>query len=392
MSGAATEHHSDTPLDPRSYSAEADAAKRPDEQPAEAKDGDGDQKKTPMNPRLKAALIAAAVVVGLVAIIGAVLFWLDARKYENTDDAFIDTNIVHLAPRAAGQVTGVFVTDNQRVRAGQVLVQLDPSVARTQIAQAEASKAQALSQIAQAAAQVSVSEANVAQARADVIAPTAQAANAARDYRRYLAVQRQEPAAVAQQQVDAAAATAMANEGQKVSAVKKVEANEAQARSARTQIDAGRAQLRTAAAQEAQARLQIEYAQIVAPVLGHVAHKTVAVGDYAIQGQEVLSIVPDDLWVTANFKETQLQHIRPGDRVDLKIDAYPKVRFTGHIDSIQRGAGQSFAVLPAQNATGNYVKVVQRVPVKIVIDRPDPRYPLGPGMSVKPRVRIATDR
>ncbi len=357
-----------------------------------AKPNEGVEKKKPLNPRLKTFLIAAAVVAGLVLIVGGVLFWLDARKYEGTDDAFIDTNIVHLAPRAAGQVTGVFVTDNQRVAAGQLLVQLDSSVGQTQISQSEAAKAQALAQIAQATAQVSVSQANVAQARADVIAPTAQAANAARDYRRYLAVQRQIPAAVAQQQVDMAAVTAMADEGQRASALKKVEASEAQARSARTQIDAGRAQLQTAAAQQSQAQLQIEYARVTAPVSGHVAHKTVAVGDYAVQGQEILSIVPDDLWVTANFKETQLQHIRPGECVDLKIDAYPKVRFTGHVQSIQRGAGQSFAVLPAQNATGNYVKVVQRVPVKIIIDHPDARYPLGPGMSVKPRVRIATDR
>lgn len=391
MSAEASRHSAGAPDDRGDNSAKSGEAGAPANE-AGAPNDDVSKKKKPMNPRLKALLIAGAIVIALILIIGGILFWLDARKYEGTDDAFIDTNIVHLAPRAAGQVTGVFVTDNQRVTAGQVLVQLDPSVAGTQIAQAEASKAQALSQIAQATAQVSVAEANVAQAKADVVAPAAQAANAARDYRRYLAVQRQSPDAVAQQQVDAAATTAMADAGQKVSAQKKVEANEAQARSARTQISAGRAQLQTAAAQESQARLQIQYAQVIAPVSGHVAHKTVAVGDYAIQGQEVMSIVPDDLWVTANFKETQLQHIRPGERVDLKIDAYPKVRFTGHIDSIQRGAGQSFAVLPAQNATGNYVKVVQRVPVKIVIDRPDPRYPLGPGMSVKPRVRIVEDR
>lgn len=387
MSAEVAEHPADV-----SDEHKEESARSGETGPAAKEDDGGEKKKKPMNPRLKALLIGGAIVVALFLIIGGLLLWLEARKYEGTDDAFIDTNIVHLAPRAAGQVTGVFVTDNQRVAAGQVLVQLDPSVAGTQIAQAEASKAQALSQIAQATAQVSVADANVAQAKADVVAPAAQAANAARDYRRYLAVQRQSPAAVAQQQVDSAATTAMADAGQKLSAQKKVEANEAQARSARTQIAAGRAQLQTAAAQESQAQLQIQYAQVIAPVSGHVAHKTVAVGDYATQGQEVMSIVPDDLWVTANFKETQLQHIRPGERVDLKIDAYPKVRFTGHIDSIQRGAGQSFAVLPAQNATGNYVKVVQRVPVKIVIDRPDPRYPLGPGMSVKPRVRIAGDR
>jgi membrane fusion protein (multidrug efflux system) len=124
-------------------------------------------------------------------------------------------------------------------------------------------------------------------------------------------------------------------------------------------------------------------------VAGHVTKRTAAVGTYLQPGQEVMAVVPLEIWVTANFKETQLRLMRPGQKVTFKVDAYKDLAFTGHVDSVQRGAGQAFALLPAQNATGNYVKVVQRVPVKIVIDGPNGvRFPLGPGMSVKPRVQV----
>ena len=359
-----------------------------------AGDGDKQPDQAPEKPkktlRQRLPLLMGIGLVLVVAIVAGVLFWLNARKYESTDDAFIDTNVAHLSPRAAGQVTRLSVQDNERVNAGELLVQIDSSVAETQITQAEASKASARAQIAQARAQVGVSDANIAQARADAIAPAAQAAQADRDYRRYLNVKAAAPGAVAQQQVDAAGTAARADAGQAKSALSKVRASQAQALATRTQISSGEAQLKTADAQEAQAKLQVGYAQVVAPFSGHVAHKTVSLGDYVTQGQELMSVVPDEVWVTANFKETQLSHMRPGQPVEIKVDAYPGVRFTGHIQSIQRGAGQSFAVLPAQNATGNYVKVVQRVPVKIVFDHRDFRYPLGPGMSVSPRVRIAS--
>lgn len=354
--------------------------------PRESKAKDDKPKKTLLQRPL---LLAGIVLVVLAAMIGGLLWWLEARHWATTDDAYVDTDIVHLAPRAAGQVLNVLVADNQPVHAGQLLVELDASQAQTQLAQAEASRAQALSQIAQARAQIGVSAAQVEQSQANTAGPAAQAANAERDYQRYLAVRTATPAAVAPQQVDQARMTAINQAAQLRSAEKQVETSRAQLTSSRTQVSAGDAQLKTARAQMAQARLQLDYARITAPIDGHVAHKTIAAGNYAQPGQEVMSLVPNYLWVTANFKETQLAKVRVGQRVELKIDAYPDVRFEGHVDSIQRGAGQSFSVLPSQNASGNFVKVVQRVPVKIVIDRPrDAQHPLGPGMSVAPRVRI----
>jgi len=138
-----------------------------------------------------------------------------------------------------------------------------------------------------------------------------------------------------------------------------------------------------------QAQLDLSYTRLSAPVAGHIAHKNVAVGDYVQIGQNLMALVPNDVWVTANFKETQLDHMRAGQPVEIDIDAYPERTFRGHVDSIQAGSGAVFALLPPENATGNYVKVVQRVPVKIVLDDPsNARRLLGPGMSVVPYVRI----
>lgn len=343
--------------------------------------------KPPKRRRVIIPIIAGIVI--LAGLIGGLLYWLHARHYVTTDDAYIDTTVTNVAPRAGGQVVAVYVRDYQPVVAGQLLAQIDDSTARAQLAQAAAARAQAIAQMSQAQAQIGVATAQLEQARANTAAPEAQARNAERDLQRFLTVQASTPAAVSRQQVDQARTTALANAGQAQAAEKQVKIAAAQQASARTQIAAAEAQKQSAEAQMAQSNLQIAYARIIADVTGRVAHKTLSVGDYVQPGQNLMSIVPRDVWITANFKETQLKHMRPGQRVEIKIDAYPDLKVTGHIDSIQPGAGQAFAVLPAQNATGNFVKVVQRVPVKIIIDHPERIHRvLGPGMSVVPRVRI----
>jgi membrane fusion protein (multidrug efflux system) len=170
---------------------------------------------------------------------------------------------------------------------------------------------------------------------------------------------------------------------------KKLASAEAQLQAAASQIDTAKANLKSAEAQEEQARLNLAYTKVVAPEAGRVAHKNVAVGDYLQVGQNLMALVPLKVWVTANFKETQLDHMRVGQPVEIRIDSYPDKVFHGHVDSFEAGSGAAFDLLPPQNATGNYVKVVQRVPVKIVFDTPpDPHFPLGPGMSVVPSVRV----
>ncbi|HEY4112616.1 MAG TPA: HlyD family secretion protein [Rhizomicrobium sp.] len=300
------------------------------------------------------------VVVVIILIVAAVLWWLNARHYENTDDAFIDTHIVQVAPQIAGQVVRIYVTDNQRVRAGQKLVDLNSADEESRLNQTVAQEAQA--------------ETQIEQARANETGAAAQAANARRDLARYEYLKRTTPAAVAQQQLDQATAAARTANAQRAAA-------EAQIRGAEAQIKV----LKT---QEAQARINLGYTQIVSPIDGTIAQRSVALGNYVTPGNQMMAIVPLKIWVTANFKETQLAHMRLRQPVTVSIDACPDADIRGHVDSIQRGAGQAFGILPPENATGNYVKVVQRVPVKIVLDRVPRDCVLGPGMSVEPTVKV----
>lgn len=321
------------------------------------KDSKGDKKKPSIFSKLWVK-IAIAVVV-LVLLIGALIWWLIARQYEDTDDAFIDTHIVHISPQIAGPVLLIHVRDNQRVRAGQPLVEIDSRNQQAALDQVLAQRLQAQTQVLQAQAQDR--------------AAAAQLTNASRDLARYRALQASAPQAVARQQIDQAV-TAQRNAA-------------AQADQAAAQIAAAKAQIKVLDAQIANARLQLSYAHITAPVDGHIAQRSVAPGNYVSPGQELMAIVPDRLWVTANFKETQLALMRPHQAVTVTVDSCDKDA-DGHIDSIQRGAGQAFGILPPENATGNYVKVVQRVPVKIVLDHVPPGCMLGPGMSVEPSVKV----
>jgi membrane fusion protein (multidrug efflux system) len=338
--------------------------------PADANGETGRRRGVFANPIFRLAV----VVVVIVLVVAGLLWWLNARQYENTDDAFIDTHIVQVAPQIAGQVSHVYVTDNQFVRVGQPLVDLNSADEQSRLNQVVAQEAQAQMQIAQARATQSAAAATETGAAA-----TAQ--NAARDLARYQLLKRTMPAAVAQQQFDQAEATARNAAAQR-------DAAKAQIESAEAQIKGAEAQITVLKAQETQANINLGYTRITAPVAGHVAQKSVALGNYVTPGAQMMAIVPLQIWVTANFKETQLAHMRVRQPVTVSVDACPDADIQGHIDSIQRGAGQAFGILPPENATGNYVKVVQRVPVKIVLDRVPRDCPLGPGMSVEPRVKV----
>ena len=339
-------------------SKDGDDKEKPEDDDSDEEQDEGKEKKPSIfqNPLVK---IGAAIVVVLL-LVGGLIWWLIARQYEDTDDAFIDTHIVFVSPQISGQVTAVRVNDNQPVRKGQVLVEIDSADADARLSQVQAQEAQAETQYEQA----------VATERGSA----AQAENAEHDLARYKLLQRTSPAAVAQQQVDQAVAADR-------NAV-------AQRDAARAQISGALAQIKVYRAQIAAAQLNLGYARIAAPVDGHVVQRTVAAGNYVSPGQQMMAIVPLQLWVTANFKETQLTLMRPGQKVSVEVDACGDKKVKGHVDSIQRGAGQAFGILPPENATGNYVKVVQRVPVKIVLDRVPPDCVLGPGMSVEPTVKV----
>lgn len=328
----------------------------------------------------------AGAVVLAALIVGGTVYWLNARHYESTDDAFVDAYSTQIAPRVAGQVTKLLFADNQHVSAGQTLVLIDPRDYQAKLDQAKAQQASAEATVRQAQAQVVVQQANVDQASANVQVAQADLVQARQDYDRFQAIN---PHAVTRQQIDAATATFHAAQAKLEAARQTVDGARAQVSAAQAQVLAAQASLQQAAANTRAAELQLSYCTIVAPVAGIVTHRSVDAGNYVSAGQPLFALVQDDRWVTANFKETQLADIRPGQNVDLSIDAVPSVTFHGKVDSFQAGTGTVFSTLPAENATGNYVKIVQRLPVKIVFD--DKRvkdYPLAPGMSVTPSVKV----
>jgi membrane fusion protein (multidrug efflux system) len=372
------------PKDQEKQKPEADGKvqdKKADEKP----DGKGDKKQTPVYKRPVVVLIVIVVVIGLV--IAGLLFWRHSRKHESTDDAFIDGQASRIAAQAAGRVTRLYVTDNQEVKAGDPLIEIDSSDVQARVDQAHAQLETAQSQVEQAEAQVESVRANGAQADAAVRQAEADETRAAQDLARFRTV---DPDAVSRRQADSATADERSARAKLDAARSNARAAVAQSKAAQAQVRVARAGVDTARANSAAAELQLGYTHVVAPIAGRVTRRSVDVGNVISIGQPVLAIVSHDLWVTANYKETQLTEMRVGQAVDVKVDAFPDVTFTGHVDSIQRGTGSFFSMLPAENATGNYVKVVQRVPVKIVFDRPGDlsRYAIGPGMSVTPDVQL----
>jgi len=321
--------------------------------------------------RSRRGLVTALVIGGVILAVLLVLWWLNARQYESTDDAFIDARTVQISAQVAAAIVDVPVTDNQMVEAGAELVRLDDRDYIAQRDQAQASVNNFAAQIAEQKAKIDQAERQVAQAQATLTFAQQQA-----DRYQLLAKQGSGTVETAQQyssnlqQSQAAYAAAQAN-----------------AAATEKQEPVLEAELKNAQAQLAQAEANLSRTIITAPVAGRVTHLTAAKGGYAAVGQALMMFVPRDVWVTANFKETQLDRMHPGQPVDITIDAYPDRTFKGHVDSIQSGSGTAFSLLPAENATGNYVKIVQRVPVKIVFNQP-PDVLLGPGMSVVPAVKV----
>jgi len=351
-------------------------------------DTDSSKKKTPWYRRpLLVGVLILAVIVGTVA--GA-LWWRHSRKYQSTDDAAIDVVAQRVSPQIAGRVLRVLVDDNQDVAVGTVLVELDPADFRNRLDQAHAAEAQAAAQIAEAQAQAAVADAQREQAKGNEGVAEANATNAAHELRRFQDLRADSTGAVSQQQLDRATAAANSTAAQLRAAQKGVVAAEAQARHAASQIDAARAAAKSAASQVAQAQLMLSYAQVKASVAGRIARKMVAPGNYVEPGTDLMAVVPREVYVTANFKETQLNLLRPGQPAKVEVDPYPDLKLTGRVASVQPATGQVFDVLPSQNAAGNWVKVVQRVPVKITLDQlpADPGLRLSPGMSVTVTVTV----
>lgn len=365
----------------------------------------------------KTALISIAVLL----IAGALTypFYKHAMTHESTDDAFVETHVVTISPRVSGHVANVLVSDNQQIKKGAVIaeidsrdyqVALDIATARLESAKALLNESNALvisaqQELAQKKAELISQTAGLSKTKSEVAEAKAGYSRDESDLGRMQTIA--EAGAVSVQEFDHAKAQermsranlnsakySIATQSAKVLQARAViEAAQGKLQQAYAQIDMRKAQLREAEAAVEQAELNLSYTKVIAPCSGYITKKAIEAGNYVMAGQKILSIVSPEVWIIANFKETQIVDMRSGQDVDIEVDSYPGVSFKGHVDSIQRGTGSRFTLLPAENAVGNFIKVVQRVPVKITLDSSafEAGYNLAPGMSVVPSVDISSD-
>ncbi|MBZ3694064.1 HlyD family secretion protein [Phyllobacterium calauticae] len=345
------------------------------------------RKQPPRNVRKLLLIGAAVIVVGLGAKFGW-HYWTVGRFQESTDDAYVKADSTIVAPKVSGYVREVLVTDNQPVRANQPLAKIDDRDYVVALEQAKADVAAAQADIENIVASLDQQQAAIAQAQSTVSVDQASLKFAQQDNDRYGALATQGAGSVqnAQQAVsklDIAKATLQRAEGAVVSAQKQVGVLQAQL----AKMNAALA--RDKAVQD-QAELNLGYTMIVSPVDGVVGNRTLRVGQYVQSGTQLMAVVPvDNVYVIANFKETQLTDVKKGQPVDIAVDTFPGVALKGRVDSIAPASGQEFALLPPDNATGNFTKIVQRIPVKVVLDN-DSKLTglLRPGMSVTPTINL----
>ena len=354
--------------------------------PSEATATDTQAKRQPF------VLYGGIAVLTLLAGAG-IYYWLSTRNFESTDDAFIDGRAITITPQVSGQIISLDVTDNQFVQKGQPLVYIDPRQYENDrtIAQGvlETAKAQLAGQTFGAEIARKNFPALLKQAQAQLASAQAGEVRAQADYQRQRSLPKQ---ATTQQEVDAATAALRQAQAQVALAEAQVlEAEPVPQRIGEADAQVGQLKGQTVQAQGRldQADLNLSWTVVKAPQDGWITKRNVEMGNYVTPGQQIFSIVSPEVWVTANFKETQLTWIRPGQKATIEVDAYPQLHLTGHVDSVQLGSGSKFTAFPPENATGNFVKIVQRVPVKIIIDSGlDPKLPLPLGISAVPTVRV----
>lgn len=377
--------------EPERPEGETSAAKAPPASPpatpADFEEGDGideEAERAERNAKRKRMGRVFLVVLAVAAIIGTwklVEYRTTGRYFQSTDDAYVKADSVDISSKLAGFVRAVPVSENQLVAQGALLVQIDPADYDSNLAQAQAQIDVARAGEAATRAQVTEAQSGVAQAQAALVAAERDLAYLGGEVARYtpLAATGAEPAQTLAQlksNRDKAAADVAAKRAALQQARDRIAAVQAQVGQSAAQIEAARAQADNA-------RTNLSQTKLTAPIAGDIASKTVRVGQFVQPGQRLMTVVPEHLYIDANFKETQIGLMRPGQPVTIEVDALSGVEFHGHVESLTPGTGATFSLIPPQNATGNFTKIVQRVPVRIAIDDgPESRKVLRPGLSV----------
>lgn len=308
------------------------------------------------------------ILITLLAVIGAIFLIFENLKYQSTDDAYVETTTVSVSPKVAGQIVKVYIKDNQSVKAGDVVAEIEKDHYQIALEQATANYERALL--------------NQQNAHANLNAANSEIELAQRDVERYTNLYK--AGAVSKQTLDKALTNLEMVQAKQTTAQQAIFSS-----NTNQDTKVADAELKALKAQKDRAALDLKYTKILAPIDGTVSGKKVEVGMMVQAGTPLFAIVPNDVWVVANFKETQIKDMKEGMPVDIKIDTYSDKVFEGQIDSIQRSSGAKSSLFPPENAVGSFVKIVQRIPVKITFKNPQDLidYKIIPGMSVVPRIK-----
>lgn len=330
------------------------------------------------------------VIVPTVTAIALVLLGIGAAihstYFQSTDDAFVEGRLITVAPRVSGPVIKLLVDDNDDVEAGRLLVEIDPADYEVKLKEAEAKLAQAKAELNVTEKEVERGEANVNQTFEDISSTQSKLNFAQKDHKRYTAMYKE--GIVSKQEFENSKTKLEVSQADNKAANERSEAAKHALASNQAKTESMEANIKRLEAEVEQAKLNLKYTKIYAPQSGKVSARSVENGNYLQVGQPLMQIVPKEVWVVANFKEIQLTHMKEHQPVSIKIDTYPGKRFKGEVQSIQRATGAKSSLFPPENAVGSYVKIVQRVPVKIIFKEDISDYNIVPGMSVVPKVKV----
>ena len=333
----------------------------------------------------KKRVIVPSITAGLLILIG-VFAAIHATNYQSTDDAFVEGRLITVAPRVSGPAVKLLVDDNDEVNAGDLLVEIDPADYEVKLKEAEAKLAQAKAELNVTEKEVAKGEANVNQSVEDISSARSKLNFAEKDHQRFSAMYKE--GIVSKQDFENSKTKLEVSQADNKATNEKAQAAKHALASNQAKSESMNANIQRLEAEVEQAKLNLKYTKIYAPQSGKISARSVEMGNYLQIGQPLMQIVPDEVWVVANFKESQLTNMRDKQKVSIKVDTYPNKRFKGEVQSIQRSTGAKSSLFPPENAVGSYVKIVQRVPVKIIFKEDISDYNIVPGMSVVPKVKV----
>ena len=337
-------------------------------------------------PSYKKKRVIVPAITAVIFFLAGIYFMIHSIYYQSTDDAFVEGHIVSIAPRVSGPVEQMLIDDNMPVKKGQLLIVIDPNDYEVKLAQTKAKLAEAKAALNISEKDITRSKSELQESSHDVASTSSKLDFAKKDYKRYSEMYKE--GISSKQDYDSSKTGLTVAKSNYRSAMEKEKASKAMLESAKAKKEASIADIERLEAEVKECELNLSYTKIYAPQDGLITNRNVEKGNYVQVAQPMFAIVPEKVWVVANFKETQLTNMKKGQPVQIKIDTYPGKKFKGHVDSIQRATGAKASLFPPENAVGSYVKIVQRVPVKIVFDEDISKYNIVPGMSVVPEVKV----